>query len=224
MVWGSGCAIDGALFVCLIPQDGQNVSGILRGTLLHHRPGPLHSRPAGGMDDLIHSQFSIVVGVKVSTSDLSNVVVFRRNLDDHDAPFGDGANGVAETRSAFWHCCPLNGVIQRSSLQQGTGDEMPGYAHSAVSGLNVVDGEADALGVEAKGIAAHEPRIRKRGEGGLSLDPGVDDVHVASERWRAILVVADERRMVRDQGTIGTSLHFCTSYEGTIFPPQVGQE
>ena len=220
MVRGSGGAIDGVLLVCLIPQDGQNVSGVLRGILLHHCPGPLHTRPAGGGDDLIHlSEVSIVVSVKVGGADLSDVVVFRRNFDEHDAPFGDGANGVAKTRSAFWYRHSLDGVIQRSSLQQGAGDKMPPHAHSDMPGLDVVNGEADALGVETKGIAAEEAGIRKGGERGLTLDFGVDEVHVASKRWRAILVVADQRRVVCDQGTVGTAAKVTS-----VFPPHVDQE
>jgi hypothetical protein len=49
------------------------------------------------MDDLIHSELLIVVGVEVSALDLTDAVVFRRDFDDYDAPLGDRANRVAKT-------------------------------------------------------------------------------------------------------------------------------
>ncbi len=229
MVWGGGGAIDGVLLVCLISQDGQNLSGVLirqsrQSVFSHHRPGPLHPRPAGGVDDLIHGELSIVVGVKVSASDLSDVVVLRRDFHDHHAPFGDRADGVAKAGSTSWHRRPLDGVIQRSSLQQGAGDEMPAHAQSHVPGLDVVNGEADTLGVETEGVAAEESRIRKRGEGGFTLDFGVDKIQIALESWGPIFVVSNQYHVLCDQSTIGAPLNLCALEERPIFPPQVNQE
>ena len=63
------------------------------------------------------------------------------------------------------------------------------------------------------------------GESRLAFDPGVDNVHVASKFRCTIFVVANQRRVVRDHGTVGTST--CVVFVkkiSPVFSPHVGQE
>ena len=70
---------------------------------------------------------------------------------------------------------------------------MLAYPHFGFSWPDVVNGETHTLGVEAESVSAKESGIRERSESRLTLDPGVDNVYVASKRKCAIFVVAHHR-------------------------------
>ena len=54
--------------------------------------------------------------------------------------------------------------------------ELAAKAHFEMPGAYVVDGEADAFGIKAEGVAAEESGVGKGGEGRFALYPRMDDV------------------------------------------------